>query len=115
MPDTFSIAMIPSGIVVLLGILGCLSPRRVEKLVKIQAVGKVGLGEIRATYGGIFLAFGIGLFYFDDPKVYTIGAMTWFGAAALRILSVAVDENREKDTVVAIVFETVMGTLFMFH
>jgi Domain of unknown function (DUF4345) len=115
MPDTFSIAMVPSGIVVLLGILGCVSPRRVENLVKIQAVGKAGVGEIRATYGGIFLAFGIGLFYFNDPKVYTVAALTWFGAAALRTVSVLIDRNREKDTVIAIAFETVMGILFLFH
>lgn len=113
--ENFNFAMIPSAIVVLLGILGCVAPRRVEQLVKIRAVGTTGVAEIRATYGGLFLALGIGLFYFNDPMVYTMGALVGFGTGIMRSVSVVVDKSRDKENIASVVFELTLGALFMIH
>lgn len=113
--EDFSIAMIPSAVVVGLGVLGCVAPRRVEQIVGIRAVGTTGIAEIRATYGGLFLALGIGLFYFNDPKVYMLGALTGFGAAILRTVSVVIDKSRDKENLASIAFEVTLGVLFLFH
>ena len=45
-------------ITVALGLLGALAPAAAARLVGVQPVGGVGLSEIRATYGGLFLGLG---------------------------------------------------------
>ena len=108
-------AMLGGAITFLLGVLGCVAPRRVEQLVRISAVGKTGISEIRATYGGIFLALGAGTLYFDEPKVYIVAAAAWFCAGAVRLLSVIFERSRAPENIGGVLFEVAVGTLLMFH
>ena len=113
--DALHPAMLGGAITFMLGVLGCVAPKRVEKLVHISAVGKTGLSEIRATYGGVFLGLGAGILYFNDPKIYVVAAAAWFCAATMRLLSVIFERSRASDNIGAVLFEAAVGTLLIFH
>lgn len=113
--DELHPAMLGGVITFLLGVLGCVAPRRVEKLVHIAAVGKTGISEIRATYGGVFLGLGAGILYFNEPNIYTLAAAAWFCAATMRLLSVIFERSRASENLGGVLFEAAVGTLLMFH
>jgi hypothetical protein len=50
---------IGAAITLALGILGLLSPASAAKLVGIQPDGVLGVSEIRATYGGLFIGLSV--------------------------------------------------------
>ena len=107
---------------VLLGLMGLFSPLRVLAflgfMVENASRSASALGEIRATYGGIFLVLG----------VYTLAAtlnpaaqrgrlvllgLVWLGAALGRLFGVSVDGNPGLFGWLACAFEVTMGATLL--
>ena len=101
---------IGASISLLLGLMGVVSPSAVEKFVSIQAVGELGVSEIRATYGGFFLGVSIYALFIQETQVFIALGFAWLGAALVRagtfILGSATSNNAG-----GIVFESIIGLL----
>ena len=104
-----------AAIMVGLGLLGCIRPDIAAKMVGIHPEGRLGISEIRATYGGVFFGLGAGAFLYASDGVYLTLALGWFGAATVRTASVFVDKSYDKQNIGGIVMEVVVGSFFLIH
>lgn len=62
---------------VAMGLLGLFKPTAAAKLVAIVPVGKLGISELRATYGGLFVGLGACMLWLNQPPAYLVGACAW--------------------------------------
>ena len=104
-----------AAITVGLGLLGCIRPDLAAKMVGIRPEGRLGISEIRATYGGVFFGLGAAAFLYASDGVYLTLALAWFGAAAARSASVFVDKSYDRRNLGGIVMEAAVGFLFLLH
>jgi hypothetical protein len=112
-----------TGIIILLMGLGALFyPERVMGMLGFMIVNASDaaavLGEVRATYGGIFTVMGVAvLLAAMNPVVHrgrlvAIGLL-WLGACGGRLFGVTVDGNPGVFGWLAVVFEAVMGSALL--
>lgn len=100
-------------ITLLLGVFGLLLPGRAARFVSVTPVGRVGTAELRATYGGLFIALGAAPLIAQDAGVFAVVGAAWMGAAAGRSLSYWYDGSREGRNLAAIAMELVVGWLLL--
>jgi hypothetical protein len=112
-----------TGIVILgMGLAALFYPDRVMGLLGFMVLNAsesaAVLGEVRATYGGIFTVMGIAVLLAamnpaaNRGRLVAIGLL-WFGACGGRLLGVAVDGNPGLFGWLAVIFEVVMGTALL--
>lgn len=105
-------------IITVLGLFGLVYPERVLGLIGLAYASPshaaAALGEIRATYGGLFTVMGVyTLFAAMDPaahrsRILFVGLL-WLGACAGRLFGVYVDGNPGLPGWGAVVFELAVG------
>ncbi len=94
-----------------LGIFGAIAPRRAAQFVSIEPIGGLGLSEVRATYGGLFIALGAVCLVVNTPPVYLTAAAAWIGAAVMRLPSLVVDRGSFPRAIGGAVMELTIGLL----
>ncbi len=112
-----------AGLIILaLGIAGLIYPFNVMVqlglAVPSQATSKFVLGEIRATYGGVFIVMGIyTLLSLVDPVAnrgrLTFIALMWLGAAVGRLVGTTVDGSPGVFGWLALAFEILIGAMLL--
>ena len=68
-----------------LGGLGLVRPRTAARLVGLEPSGRLGLSELRATYGGLFFALGVFALATRDEVAFALVGAAWLGSAAARV------------------------------
>jgi len=96
-----------------LGVMGLVSPHRAATFVSIRPDGLNGRSELRATYGGFFLALGLACLLFQEHAMFLLAGLAWMGAAGGRILSVLIDRNVDGKNIIGIFFEAFVGFLLL--
>jgi hypothetical protein len=96
-----------------LGLMGLLLPTKAAQLTSIRPEGLLGTSEIRATYGGFFLALGAYALYAQADIVFAVAGVAWLGAAGGRLLSVVVDRSVSAKNLAAVVFEAAVGGMLI--
>jgi hypothetical protein len=96
-----------------LGALGLVAPKKVANLVGIVPEGKLGLSEVRATYGGIFIGLGAACLWFQQSEVYIAVGLAWFLAAVSRTVSLFLDQSFSGKNVGGIIIEAGIGLLLV--
>jgi drug/metabolite transporter superfamily protein YnfA len=112
------VAIIVGLIILALGCAGLLYPERVMGVLGFSILNTsqaaAALGEVRATYGGLFVVMGVyTLLAALDPvahraRLLFIGLM-WLGAGAGRLLGVSINGNPGLPGWAAVVFEGLVG------
>jgi hypothetical protein len=97
-----------------LGVMALVSPKIASKFTNMSPEGLIGLSEIRATYGGFFIALGASCLYLQADTTYFIAGISWIGAAFGRTFSVFVDKSTGMKNFGGIVFESVIGITLLF-
>ena len=97
-----------------LGLFGLLFPHRAAKLVAVQPLGRLGISEMRATYGGLFIGLGLACLYLQYPSAYFVGGAAWLGAAAGRLISVVVDASFSAKNFGGICLEDFIGSALVY-
>ncbi|MEM8606050.1 MAG: DUF4345 family protein [Myxococcota bacterium] len=100
-------------VTIALGALGLLNPSGAQKFTGVSPGAREGISEIRATYGGFFLALGIVAFVHQHPLVFMTVGLAWCGAAAARFLSLFVDSVWTPKNIAGVVFEAAIGAGFL--
>lgn len=76
------------------GLIGWLAPSyTMEKLDLATAGSRVGLSEIRAANGALFVGLGAGALALSHPLAYLMVGFVYAGAALGRITSIVVDRS----------------------
>ena len=108
---------------VLLGLAGLVYPERVMGLLGFMpqnpSHAAATLGEVRATYGGIFLVLGAftlaaAMNPWNQRGRLVLLALVWLGAAAARLFGVWVDGNPGLPGWASAAFELFMGGMLLF-
>lgn len=120
MPDWMShlvpvswLALVGAALNIALGLNGLLRPAATAAFTSIAPVGRVGVSEIRATYGGLFLALGLFALASGSPVAFHALGWGWLGAALGRVLSIAVDASRDPRNLGAVAFEAAIAGLLL--
>lgn len=92
-----------------MGGLGLFAPDRAAAFTRIAPLGVDGRSEIRATYGGLFAALGLVCLAAQSDAVFLTAGIAWLGAAAGRLVSVAMDRNHGARNLGAVAFEALIG------
>lgn len=92
------LAYIAAGITLILGLIALLNPVWTIRLVGLELLLPRGLAEVRATFGGVFTALGVGMVWAIPKRPRTAGwlrfaAVLWFAAATGRLLSIIFDPD----------------------
>lgn len=98
-----------------LGAMALLRPSAAAAFTGIEPSGKIGISEIRATYGGLFFALGAIALYQQSPIVFLSLGIAWLGAAAGRIVSIVIGDSREAKNFAAVAFEAAIGLLLFIR
>ncbi|MBW0149029.1 DUF4345 family protein [Marinobacter arenosus] len=96
-----------------LGILGLVAPRQVSDLVGVAPEGALGLSEVRATYGGLFVGLGAACLWFQQSEVYVAVGVAWLLAAVFRIVSIFLDQAFSGKNVGGVIVEAGIGYLLV--
>lgn len=67
-----------------MGVLGLLRPLAAARLIGLAPEGRLGLSELRATYGGLFFTLGAFALATRDEVAFVLVGAAWLGAAAAR-------------------------------
>lgn len=110
---TFQLANLGALITLGLGAMGLFLPGTAARFTSISPVGSMGVSEIRATYGGLFLAMAVVVLLAQDRLLFGLLGTAWVGAAAGRLFSLWWDKNRQGKNVGGIIFELAIGYLLL--
>ena len=78
---------------IVFGCFGFLAPRYTMGALHLKTDGStMGLSEIRASVGCLFVAMGIACIYLAEPMAYAMLGIAYVGASAGRLLSLIIDK-----------------------
>lgn len=84
---------------VALGVIGWLAPRYTMAVLDLApTTSTMGVSEIRAASGALFVGLGLGAIFLNDPVAYAMVGFAWGGAAVGRITSILTDEQPTQRT-----------------
>ena len=105
-------AYVGSALTCVLGLLALVSPVKVADALGLQPLGGLGLSEVRATYGGFFLAAGAAVLVMGYPANLVLG-LAWAGAACARAATLVLRRSRQWRNVVGVAFEGLVAVLLL--
>lgn len=107
------LALVGSVLCMVMGLLGAVSPARVARLVSIRPVGGLGISEIRATYGGLFLAMGLACLILQSNHAFLVAGASWLGAGLLRFPALFLDKGSFPKGLAGALLELTIGLLLL--
>jgi hypothetical protein len=113
MDTAFVLGNLGAAITAGLGVMGLVRPAAAAAFTSMAPVGKQGVSEIRATYGGFFLALGGYALATQNPVAFAAAGFAWLGAAGGRLASVALDRSVAPKNLAGIAFEAAIGLLLL--
>jgi len=97
-----------------LGIFGLVAPLHAAKWVGLSPMGTRGIAEIRATYGGLFVAIGLVCLVLRQPPAFAVASAAWLGAALARAISMVLTRDFSRANAGGVVLEAGIGGLLAF-
>ncbi len=92
------------------GAFGFIAPRWTASVLDLEPVNStMGLSEIRASTGGLFVALGIGAIAIGTPWAYGMMGVAYSGAAIGRAVSMVIDSPPQPKALVYFGFEAVFA------
>jgi Domain of unknown function (DUF4345) len=98
-----------AGFTALLGLLAFIAPRLAFNIARIEARVPDAIAEGRASFGGVFLALGIGTLLLGQPLVTLVLGGVWAMMAIGRMVSMIFDRALSPYNVAATVLEAALG------
>jgi len=101
-------------ITTVMGLAGLIFPLKVSLAIGLKPVSLLGRSEIRATYGGLFLALGLTCLWFQSDQVFAITGVAWLGAAIGRLCSILIDRSISRRNFIGFAIEFGIGAALFF-
>ncbi|WP_146587808.1 DUF4345 family protein [Puniceibacterium confluentis] len=100
---------------VALGLFGFLAPRYTARVLDLAPThSTMGLSEVRASTGGLFVALGLGCILLGTPMAYAMMGIAYTGAAAGRIVSMSIDNPPQPKAFLYFFFEAVVAAWLLW-
>lgn len=101
---------------IVFGAFGFLAPRYTAGALDLAPTGStMGLSELRAGSGGLFVAIGLYCLLTGDPMAYFMLGVAYVGAGAGRALSIAIDKPPITKALVFLAFEWPPAAFLIWH
>ncbi len=101
--------LIAAAITVGLGLLGLLAPGKAMRLVGIEADQPHGRLDVRATYGGLFLALGAFPLISGEPIAFQMLGVAWLAAGLARAIFTPIERVWGRENLAGIAIEVGLG------
>ena len=98
---------------ILTGLVSLLRPLAVRGFTGLEAPGGRGITEIRAVLGGFFIALGAVPLVFNDPGIYLMLGIAYLVVAAVRLVSMFVDQSLTSSNFISLAVEIIFGVILV--
>ena len=92
------------------GLLAFFKPDAVYGFTGLTAAGPRGVSEIRAIFGGLFIALGVTPIVFNQ---YRILGIAYLAIAAARVISIVIDKSYDQSNIISLAIEIVFGLILV--
>ena len=94
------------------GLLALIKPDATYGFIGLTANGVRGVSEIRAIFGGMFIALGI-VPLFLGPVAYQMLGITYLAIAAARAFSIVFDKSYAQSNLISLAIEILLGAILV--
>jgi hypothetical protein len=94
------------------GLLALIKPDATYGFIGLMANGVRGVSEIRAIFGGLFIALGI-VPLFLGLVAYQMLGITYLAIAAARVFSIVFDKSYAQSNLISLVIEMLLGAILV--
>jgi hypothetical protein len=94
------------------GLLALAKPKAVYGFTGLTATGMRGISEIRAIFGGLFIALGLAPLFLG-PIAYQMLGIGYLGIALARIFSIVFDKSYAQSNFISLGIEVVLGFILI--
>lgn len=94
------------------GLLGLIKPTAVYGFTGLLANGARGISEIRAIFGGLFIALGIAPLFLGE-RGYTMLGIAYLAIAVARAFSIVLDKSYDQSNWISLAIEIVLGVILV--
>ena len=95
------------------GVVSIFWPLSVRSFTGLEVQGGRGVTEIRAVLGGLFLALGLAVLYFNNTTAYKMAGFGYLVVGGVRLVSMFVDRSVVQSNLVSLAFEIGFGIIFL--
>ena len=97
------------------GLFGLIAPRYTAGALDLEPTkSTMGLSELRASAGGLFVAVGLFCLWSDAPFAYFMLAIAYIGAGTGRLVSIVVDRPPMPKALIWFAFEAIPAALLIW-
>ena len=96
------------------GLLALVKPTAVYGFTGLTATGARGISEIRAIFGGLFIALGIAPLFLGATAYMVLG-VGYLAIAAARLASIVIDRSRDSSNLISLAIEIVCGAVLIWR
>jgi hypothetical protein len=94
------------------GVFVLVAPRKVVGFTGLEPIGGRGISELRAVFGGLFIALGLTPLFLG-PTAYLMLGVGYLSIAAVRAVSMVVDRSVVQSNVISLISEIVLGVVLV--
>jgi uncharacterized membrane protein len=94
------------------GLLAFVKPSAVYGFTGLQAEGARGVSEVRAIFGGLFIALGVTPLLLGATAYQMLG-IAYLAIAVARAFSIVFDKSYARSNIISLVIEIVLGTILL--
>jgi len=95
------------------GLLALIKPTAIYGFTGLIANGARGVSEIRAIFGGLFIALGLAPLFLG-PVAYQMLGFGYLGIAVARAFSIVFDKSTAQSNLISLAIEVVLGVILVF-
>ena len=96
---------------ILTGLFALFKPADIKGFTGIHAEGGRGITEVRAVFGGVFIALGVLPFFV--PAAYFVLGVTYLTIGLVRAVSMFLDKSVVQSNVISLAVEIVFGVILV--
>jgi hypothetical protein len=96
------------------GLLALVKPTAVYGFTGLKAAGPRGISEIRAIFGGLFIALGLAPLFLG-PTAYTMLGVGYLAIAVARAFSILFDKSYDRSNWISLGIEIVLGLILVIQ
>lgn len=100
---------------ILTGIVSLFFPLKVRDFVGLDVQGGRGITEIRSILGAFFIGLGIAALFFNLPETYQMLGFTYLVVAAVRGISMFVDDSVVSSNIISLIVEIIFGVILILQ
>ena len=94
------------------GVLALVKPDATYGFIGLSATGARGVSEIRAVFGGLFIALGLVPLFLKAPAYRMLG-IGYLAIAGVRLFSIVFDKSYDQSNWISLAIEVVFGIILV--